>query len=135
MTPSLSIQDNLLHEVLDDALDEETSIRQTTDRECDEKDNVSLSLAGKYSSRQKKGKGEIPKKGLRGRKRKVETGKEDENSSQLDPLTKHEKQKRKKIEREKIMEPDLFIRPDGLPITFLMQASRAQQRDKVAWSN
>ena len=68
------------------------------------------------------------------RKRKFEVGKEDGNSSQLDPLTKHEKQKRKRMEREKIMEPDLFIRPDGLPITFLMQASRAQQRDKV-WSN
>ena len=131
MTPSLSIQDNLLHEVLDDALDEEICIRHTTDRECDEKDNVSLSLTGKYSSRQKKGEGEIPKKRLQGRKRKVETGKEEENSSQLDPLTKHEKQKRKRIEREKILEPDLFIRPDGLPITFLMQASRAQQRDKV----
>ena len=132
MTPSLSIQDNLLHEVLDDALDEETSIRQTKDRECDEKDNVSLSLTGKYSSRQKKGEGEVPKKRLQGRKRKVETGKE-ANSSQLDPLTKHEK--RKRMQREKILEPDLFIRPDGLPITFLMQASRAQQRDKVAWSN
>ena len=134
MTPSLSIQDNLLHEVLDDALDEEISLRHTTDRECDEKDNVSLSLTGKYSSRQKKGEGEVPKKRLQGRKRKVETGKEDGNSSQLDPLTKHEKQKRKRIERETILEPDLFIRPDGLPITFLMQASRAQQRDKVAWS-
>ena len=127
---SLSIQDNLLHEVLDDALDEEICIRHTTDRECDEKDNVSLSLTGKYSSRQKKGEGEVPKKRLQGRKRKVETGKE-ANSSQLDPLTKHEKQKRKRIEVEKILEPDLFIRPDGLPITFLMQASRAQQRDKV----
>ena len=56
MTQSLSIQDNLLHEVLDDALDDEISIRHTTKRECDEKDNVSLSLAGKYSSRQKKGR-------------------------------------------------------------------------------
>ena len=138
MTQSLSIQDNLLHEVLDNVLDDEITIRHTTllstDRECDEKDNVSLSLTGKYSSRQKKGEGEILKKTLQGRKRKVKTGKE-ANSSQLDPLTKHEKQKRKRIEREKIMEPDLFIRPDGLPITFLMQASRAQQRDKVAWSN
>ena len=134
MTQSLSIQDNLLHEVLDDALDEEISIRHTTKRECDEKDKISLSLAGKYSSRQKKGEGEILKKTLQGRKRKVKTGKE-ANSSQLDPFTKHEKQKRKRIKREKIMEPDLFIRPDGLPITFLMQASRAQQRDKVAWSN
>ena len=72
MTQSLSIQDNLLHEVLDDALDDEISIRHTTKRECDEKDNVSLSLTGKYSSRQKKGEGEIPKKRLQGRKRKVE---------------------------------------------------------------
>ena len=136
MTQSLSIQDNLLHEVLDDALDEEISIRHTTKRECDEKDNVSLFLPGKFKSRQKRGEGEIPKIRLQGRKRKVEAGKEDENiSSQLDPLTKHEKQKRKRIERENIVEPDLFIRPDGLPITFLMQASRAQQRDKVAWSN
>ena len=129
MAQLLSIQDNLLHEVLDDALDDEISIRHTTKRECDEKDNVSLSLAGKYSSRQKRGEGEIQKMRLQGRKRKVEAGKEDENSSQ--PLTKHEKQKRKRIEVEKILEPDLFIRPDGLPITFLMQASRAQQRDKV----
>ena len=129
MTRSLSIQDNLLHEVLDDALEEDINFH-TTQRECDEKDNVSLSLTGKYSSRQKKGEGEIQKKRLQSRKRKVKTGKEDD-SSELDPLTKHEKQKRKRIEREKILEPDLFIRPDGLPITFLMQASRAQQRDKV----
>ena len=93
MAQLLSIQDNLLHEVLDDALDDEISIRHTTKRECDEKGNVSLSLAGKYSSRQKRGEGEIQKMRLQGRKRKVEAGKEDENSSQ--PLTKHEKQKRK----------------------------------------
>ena len=58
MTQSLSIQDNLLHEVLDDALEEDINFH-TTQRECDEKDNVSLSLAGKYSSRQKKGEGEM----------------------------------------------------------------------------
>ena len=77
MTQSLSIQDNLLHEVLDNVLDDEITIRHTTllltDRECDEKDNVSLSLTGKYSSRQKKGEGEIPKKRLQGRKRKFES--------------------------------------------------------------
>ena len=135
MRPSLSIQDNLLHEVLDDALDEEISIRHTT--EGDEKDNGSptrgFSLNGKLNSKPKEG--EIPKKGLQCRKRKLEARKEGETSSQLDSLAKHKNQKRKAIEREKIMEPDLFIRPDGLPITFLMQASRAQQRDKVAWSN
>ena len=107
-------QDDLLHEVLNQTLNEEISFHRK-ERDRDLKVNQLISSEtpfvrlGGLPGLLNFGTNEQTNKNLQSRKVNIDDRKE----------------------RLKLADLDLFIRPDGLPITFVVASSRAEQRRQV----
>ena len=113
-TSTLSPRDYLLYDVLDSALNEEISFhRKETHRDPKVKQHISnetpFARLGGLPGLLNSGTNEQTNKNLQSRKVKIFDRKE----------------------RPKLVDLDLFIRPDGLPITFVVASSRAEQRRQV----
>ena len=115
--PSVSIlspQDYLLHNVLDSALDEEVSFHR-------KETNTDLKIKQHLSS-------ETPFVRLGGLPGLLNFGTNEQTNKNL---------QNKKVNisnrkgRPRLADLDLFIRPDGLPITFVVASGRAEQRRQV----